>query len=290
MAKYDYYRLSGAAPLDGVLSSLVISLFGGVGLGAVFGFCTTLPMYLTFTGRLINLLVLVGFYLGARKIFFQGVLIGHIRNATVVSVLGGIGGLAALYGAWVIYLCMGSNFDVTWCNPLSILRAMPELQKAGIWIGGEFEAKEGILSVLWLLEALLFVLLSILGLRGRLKNLPFCEECKSWTKPRKKLLQLEPIDKPSNVRTKLEKGKAGVLSGLAQAYVPKTKEIKRTYKYCEVSAHTCPNCPTCYLSIDQVTLTPGEDQGRTESRTSFLKYLEQPRTIVEEIKAMQTSA
>ncbi len=149
----------------------------------------------------INFFITAGFGFGVGiAISHLAVKIGKVRNSTLALVFGLLGGLIALYFSWAIWVDLVFNIGESYGNsrigittsnieflqvfglilqPDTLFSFISEINKTGTW-GIRGSAVSGtILTIIWVIEFLIVLILSIIFPYIKAKT-PFCEEDNKW--------------------------------------------------------------------------------------------------------------
>jgi len=151
----------------------------------------------------INVFITVGFgFAVGIAISHLAVKMGKVRNATLALLFGFLGGIFALYFSWAIWVDLvinagesygNSRIGITTSNieflqvfglalqPDKLFSFITEINKTGTW-GIRGSAVSGtILSIIWIIEFLIVLVISIFSPLFRAK-IPFCEMDNKWFK------------------------------------------------------------------------------------------------------------
>lgn len=242
-----YYKASGIAPMGGIL--LLICAAEGVPLvmGAIYGYVTGQCSY-----AIVNVILtliyggIVGFSL------MLAAKVGKVRNTTVGFVAGLLGGLCAVYAAWIWYLPQVSGgIEGSLWDPYVLFHQMSLLAKDGHWTMLGFHPTGFVLWILWAFEAVLITVLSFIPVWGSVSSTPFCEGCRCWMNEVKDAAILQPSLSPCFVRD-LEEKKFAELTGLSPAIATKSECL-------HVHTHQCLKCyDNCYITIVHDRPTSGD--------------------------------
>ena len=193
-----YYHPSGKFAPSFILYFLVTILLACPMLGLIYAYAI---WYIPFI--YINFILAGGLgFVVALIVSFLVVKKGKVRNIPLAYALGALGGVAALYFQWVVWIdlvlnmgetVVGSRIGVTVSTikildvfalafqPSLMIELMVEINQYGTWgIGGSGAAVSGgILSVIWVIEAVLIVGASA-HFSGPSARDPFCEVGNTW--------------------------------------------------------------------------------------------------------------
>lgn len=160
---------------------------------------TYLVWYIPFV--YINFFITAGFgFLVGVTISQLSIKVGKVRNPKIAFILGLVGGLIALYFSWVIWIDLvinagesygTSRIGITTSNikllqvfqlalhPQAVFDLIAKINEVGTW-GIRGGTVSGIfLSVFWVIEALIVIVLSVI-IPNTLSKLPFCEFDNKW--------------------------------------------------------------------------------------------------------------
>lgn len=196
MAKY--YKSSGNFSPISFLYFIVVSLVILPILALIY---TYLIWYIPFV--YINLFITIGFGFAVGLVVNLLVIkLGKVRNTTLAVIFGLIAGSIALYFSWVIWVDLvfnagesygTSRIGITTSNikffqvvelalhPKELFSIITEINSVGTW-GFRSTAVSGLfLTVIWIIEALIILVLSFLLPLGQ-SSTPFCELNNTWFK------------------------------------------------------------------------------------------------------------
>ncbi len=192
----NYYQPSGRFSPSSFLYFILTSVIIIPILALIY---TYLIWYIPFF--YINIFITVGFGLGVGlAISHLVVKLGKVRNSTIALVFGFLGGLIALYFSWAIWVDLVINAGESYGNsrigittssieflqvfglalqPSVLLEFISEINKTGTW-GIRGGAVSGtILMIIWVIEFLIILVISIFLPLFRAK-IPFCETDNKW--------------------------------------------------------------------------------------------------------------
>jgi hypothetical protein len=193
-----YYQASGKSSPTSFLLFILTSVIAIPVLALAY---TYLIWYIPFI--YINLFITAGFgFAVGMAISHLAVKTGKVRNSTIAIIFGFLGGLFALYFSWAIWVDLvinagesygNSRIGITTSNieflqvfglvlqPDTLFNFISEINKTGTWgirggtVSGTF------LTIIWIIELLIILILSIIFPYLKAKA-PFCEVDNKWFK------------------------------------------------------------------------------------------------------------
>ena len=149
----------------------------------------------------INLFITAGFgFAVGMAISHLAVKIGKVRSSTVALIFGLLGGLIALYFSWAIWVDLVFNTGESYgnsrigittsnikflqvfgliLNPDTLFELISEINKTGTWGLRSTPVSGIILTIIWVIEFLIVLIMSIIFPYLKAKT-PFCEENNKW--------------------------------------------------------------------------------------------------------------
>lgn len=232
----SYYKPSGKFSSISFVYFLLLSITVFPLLGLIYTYCI---WYIPFI--YINFFITAGFgFLVGFFINTIAIAKGKVRNTGIALVLGLLGGLIALYFHWAVWIDLvinagesygNSRIGVTVSNikifqvfslvtqPEALFGIIGEVNKQGTWgIGGS--AFNGTpLSIVWGIELLIVVVISVVVSYIRAKQ-PFCEVGNSWFKEIE-LGTFQYIENAASVVKELEKNNSELIENIEAIINPK---------------------------------------------------------------------
>lgn len=151
----------------------------------------------------INLFITLGFgFAVGFAVNFLVIKLGKVRNTKLAMIFGLIAGFIALYFSWVVWVDlvfnMGESYGtsrigITTSNikffqvvqlalhPKELFQIILEINQTGTWGFGSTAVSGIFLAIIWIIEALIVLVLSVLLPLGQAKT-PFCEYDNKWFK------------------------------------------------------------------------------------------------------------
>ena len=233
------YRPSGAAPVAGVVMTLIAGIAAGVVMGAVYAFINhhNPIIYL-------NILLVFGFGWALGLVVAKGVSVFHIRNRVVAAVAGVIIFGVAYVAHWCVYIPTvlidfdrnTSSFDVRLIletavmfarYPMYILEWILRINESGVWSvtmpgsrTGGIEVSGLVLALVWLAEAVIIGYFAV--------KMPWEQAGEPYSERRQKWLTAKVLAAPiafiENVEEFLNKLARGDYSALATPLAAITKK------------------------------------------------------------------
>lgn len=222
------------------------ALFLAVGIPLLF-ILSVLYSYITLYNPIagyLTLLILAGYvFISGAGISFL-LKYGKSRNKTFVIAASVIGGLLALYFAWVIFLYAltnrlgggGANFLGLLLDPFAVWNAMVLINKTG-WYKIFGTTPSGVvLWIMWGIEAVVIVLgIAFIGSLA-IDDEMFCEQCDTWCEVSETKHLKVP---PEHIPTKASGINVLTLNSL------ETAESTTTRPVITAELLKCQTCPTC---------------------------------------------
>jgi hypothetical protein len=241
---------------------LVFGAAAAATVGAVYGALTYwIPfVYLNFFGT-------IGLGLAAGGAVYLGAVFGKVRNTTVSGLGGVVAGLAALWGAWVVWIYVvtaDADTGVILLSPASIWRAMGVIGAHGVWSIGRSSSTPvsgTTLYVVWVIEALIVLGVSAFISHVFMVRKPFCERCNSWVNRKNSLPKLSP---PEDAST-LDGLDDGDISGILTLEGNPMGSM-----HLQVDLQACRTCDEMHLMSISAVVESRNDKGEKETSTSCL--------------------
>lgn len=238
----QFYKQSGRCGPTGVPLAFAAGVLAGLICGLIYAYTVNwIPfIYLSFIATLF-----FGGAVGAAVVW--GARIGKIRNTPLISALGALVGLIAVYFAWVFdpMARFSEISQPSWSIEL-LWNYMKFGYAEGFWsIGQQGMAVSGMfLATVWILEAVVIVGVAFITVKTLHADIPFCEETNQWTTREKDVARLSLVD-DEKVEAKLNRFLAGDLDSLKDFY----RAAPNDGASLQLDLATCPDCPTCnYLT------------------------------------------
>jgi len=287
-----YYQPSNKAPLGGALSFLLFGTIAAALLAWVYVYAI---WYIPFVYINFFICVGMGFVLGA--VLMTLVRLGRLRNPAVVTGLGLVVGLAAVYLEWSVYLTLFFNSTTTGAgadadtstsfsnhlfadivsHPRALWAAMIKINETGTWTLKGATAKGGFLWFVWAVEALIIAGSALLLARSQALD-PFSETSKQWADE-------EALAQPADYAPDADAMRRALETGQFQALTPCGGDAAAA-SFARLKLHSVPNDTTCqYLTLENVTLKT-DSKGKTrESTATIVQHLSISPATYQDLKA-----
>lgn len=282
-----YYKHSGAIPPLAPVMMLIAAAVVPIPLSFAYGYLTFHNpfIYLNFLATA-GYAIAVGYSVGwlARK--------SHLRNLSVATLIGAMGGLIALYFAWAAYIHAvvmkyGEEDPLTYwqiLDPLILWTVINNINETGLWsIGSGDTPVTGILLwILWAIEAGVIVVLAAVAARWCTEDEVYCETCGVWA---------DKLERVSSLQAGEEEMLKRALE--AKAFEPLTllpkapaRETKKPWQGLTVDVFSCPGCDDCHhLSIRMVTITYDNKDKEQESKKTLVDRIAVPAEVARAVQS-----
>ncbi len=216
----------------------------------------------------VTFLLLFGYVIAVGMILGMLAKIGKCRSPTGWLVVGSVGGLFAVYSAWVFFVVALVNQNspqpiTTWqvvTHPHETLEIIGDIAENGWYSIKSATPSGGILIIMWLIEAAIIAIAPVVILRGAIRNEMFCEKCTKWC-PVKEVAHLTPEQKGR----KFTLADANIQSLLALVPLEKKK-----LPCVRAEVLQCPQCATTrgirYAWLHEETDKDGKKEEKADER------------------------
>lgn len=227
-----HYQPSGKYSIISLLYFVLTSLTILPVLGLIYAYCI---WYIPFF--YINFLITIafGFGVGFAMMYFV-VILGKIRNKTMATVLGALGGLIAMYFHWAVWADLvinagesygSSEIGITASNieflqvfalaknPEALFQIIGLINQTGTWGFKSIPVSGIFLAVIWIIETIMVIGISCILPRNA-STVPFCELHNEFFKD-KKTPELVFIDDKQQLINSLEKDDSAHLESMKKA-------------------------------------------------------------------------
>lgn len=217
----NYYKPSGKFSSTSLFYFLLLSFTAFPLLGLIYAYCIWYSPFVY-----INFIIAAVFGLIIGYLIDSVVLgKGKVRNVSIATVFGLLGGIIALYFHWAVWTDLvinagesygNSRIGVTVSNieifqvfslvvqPEVLFSIINEINEVGTWGVRRATTKGTFLLVIWIIEFLIIVGIAILSSFSRAKQ-PFCEKENTWFK-KIELGAFEYFEDTSKIIKELEAG------------------------------------------------------------------------------------
>lgn len=238
MAVGEVYQESGKFTAGGAaLTTAMACLAGAVG-GLVYGVVDQVNplIILNVLGVVfVAMIVVAGAGMGAN--------LGKVRNGTVVALASLIGGVVALWAAWVGFVWSITSWNLFLASdPVSLWAAIEYISAEGAWSIKGATPTGGMLWFIWGCEGLAIVGMAAVAGFAALDDSPFCEACGVWADTETNAVLQTPED--------VEGLTTGMTSGDFTALAALPKGDDKAPTWIEAKVQACPRQGTpFYLSV-----------------------------------------
>lgn len=266
-----YYRNSGAAPIGGVLLSLVLGSLAGALLGTLYGLLDWYNPYIYFT-----FLGAIGAAVGTGFAVVFGLSLGKVRNRLLGIVVGIFSGVVSIYTAWVVFLYFWGReafgMGIFVFEPTSLISVMQAIAEVGLW---ENLPKGWGLYSMWIIEAMIFVGGSTI-IAAQLDT-PFCETCDTWADEHECGAGLQVPADLNELKRDLEDEQYTRLHELMQGSYD-------AGSFMQIKVWMCSHCEdSTWMTVEQMVSTTNAKGESNTATTAVVKYLTIPRQLGEEL-------
>ncbi len=257
LARSPFYQYSQKFSLISLVLILLVSAVFAVILGALYGLAI---FYIPFIYLNFILTLLFGFALGGLIGTFGRLF--HIRNPSLIWVIGFVIGVLAYYVAWVMWLHYFKE-QIAWTYvPMDVWRLVEDVARNGAWTFKSFTPTGLVLYSLWGIESLTIILLSAITAYGVIKSAPYCERCCCWLDGHLSYSPLTVMNNQILERLLVEED----LSSLNELTPVEASEPH----YSEIDVSYCSQCENeYYLSFKDIIMTTDKD-GNQEAKETVL--------------------
>lgn len=265
---YPLYRHSGKIGAQSIPLIIFGPLIAAFPLGYVYAY---LIHWIPFIYLNFFITVGYGFLFGLIAGFLLRM--GRVRNNWLAALGGLYAGGVGLYFNWNGHIHATFEKAPAFAWPHQVLGAMAYLYEHGSWtLRGGYNVTGVMLAIVWLVEALMIVGLSIVVAYAMIGDTPFCERSGAWLDEKKQISTLAPFTNPAHIAA----FQAGDIEPLSQAQpkVPGTSAFGRvTIKY----SAKCDDF--CTVTIANVTETADKNGKMQESVKEIARNVVLPKSM-----------
>jgi hypothetical protein len=267
---FQVYRHSGKFGMHGPLLTLAIAAVAAFPLGFAYAY---IVRWIPFVYVHVFATAGYGFVMGLAAGY--GLRLGKVRNTTVALLTGLVVGIIALYFAWSAHINATFHGAPVLATPDQVLGAMKRLYEEGSWAMRGGGSLTGIpLAIVWVVEALIIMGMTVGTAFVMISNTPFCELNQCWLDKEKKIDTLESFTDAEQVAAL----KAGDLSPLAKAK-PRTPGSPT---FARLTLKHSPRCNDFYTVRIQDILIERDKEGKPKEKvTDITKDLMLPHRMFE---------
>lgn len=285
----NYYKASGQFSPISFLYFIGASLIVLPILALIY---TYLIWYIPFI--YINLFITLGFgFAVGLTVNFLVIKLGKVRNHKLAMVFGFFAGLIALYFSWAVWVDLvfnigesygTSRIGITTSNikffqvvelalhPKELLSIIAEINAVGTWGIGSSTVSGIFLTIIWIIEALIVIVLSILPPLGQSKT-PFCELNNNWFKE-VELPALEVIRLPGKFIEDIENVNLQSFEDLKTVHTPKVESHSVFTIYSSKKGEN-------YLSVENRKASKNRKGDIDFNKEEFVTYIQLDKEIKE---------
>jgi hypothetical protein len=272
---FPAYRHSGKFGLHGLALAVIIPVAAGFPLGYVYAY---LIRWIPFI--YLNVFITAGYGFVCGFLAGWAMRFGKVRNNPLAALCGLLAGVVGLYFGWNGHIHACFDDAPAFCLPGGILTGMRFLYEHGSWTLKGETVTGVVLGIVWAVEAIMIVGLSVLATWVMISGTPFCERSESWLDQEKKISTMEAFTQPAQ----LEAFKAGDLSPLfqARAKAPGASTFGRlTIKH-------SPKCDEfCTVTVANVTVNIDKKGKATEKSRELARDLMLPKSLFDHIAKLE---
>ncbi|MCP4658880.1 MAG: hypothetical protein GY856_26000 [bacterium] len=196
----------------------------------------------------------------------MGAKIGKTRNSTF-TLMGGLAvGLVAEYLGWVSWIFAASKQSALALHPETLWLVIQDVAESGAWSIFSWTPTGFALYLIWFIELLMIVGVSAMVAISLISR-PFCERCRKWAVDLDDSPNLEPVQEPEDLKTRLEQADYSSLEAMGGAE-------PGAGLFTKVSFSSCPVCKReCYLTMKTVKVTVDSKGKESKSEENLLENL-----------------
>jgi hypothetical protein len=272
---FPAYRHSGKFGLHGLALAVIVPIAAGFPLGFVYA---TLIKWIPFIYLNVFITAGYGFLFG----FLAGwaMKFGKVRNNPLAALCGAVSGIIGLYFGWNGHIHAYFESAPAFCMPGEVLNGMKYLYEHGSWTLKGETITGVVLGIVWVVEALIIVGISILTPYAMISGTPFCERNECWLDEEKKISTMEAFVQTAQ----LEAIKAGDLSPLFQARAK--REGASTFGRLTIK-HSSKCEEFCTVTVANVTVTIDKKGKITEKTQKLATNIIVSKSMFEQIVKLE---
>lgn len=184
------------------------------------------------------------------------------KNTTVrISLMCALLGLYASWVSYIVYFQETPDLNATmnsnaWLffNPIEVVSIMSQINKFGLWEIGGMAFNGFLLTIIWILEALIILLVPFLMVRN-MPTIPYSEKCKRWYKKHIFQKDFEKIVMQKNFVEDLERNKLETIHSLGNGMAT---------RFARVSVYFLEDEEYQYLSVENILRDGGGKKETSE--------------------------
>lgn len=187
----------------------------------------------------------------------------RINSKGAAALIGGLGGLFAIWFAWAAYIWVLVGYDVEFytevvADPAGVWHFLQFLAHNPIWsIRSSAAAWPFFYYAVWALEILCIAGMAVSTCLSMIKENRLCERCNDWIAKTEDTAVFELPEAPEALLAALADGDVSGLPGLRR--IGDEDEIS-TPQWLSVQGHACPNCTDapCHVTVALGTAKKGK--------------------------------
>lgn len=283
-----YYKASGKFSPSVFISYLLIALISTPILALIY---THIIYYMPFI--YFNVLITVGSAILLGFLTGKAINKGKCRNTLIASVLSIISVILMKYLTWAIYvpLVYTKSYEVLDMNlaerlqlslylladPAYLLEGLSEIASIGVWSVFSVDFNGPLLYIVWVLEALIFIIGCCLMARSAAKE-PYCEETNQWFKESKGEIKL-------NAPSDIQQFKADIEAGQMSDFIAMLSDtFADSDNYLSVKFYSLDDIDYGYMSVQDVTKTKDKKGKEKEDKNNIFEYIRVESNVLQSVK------
>ena len=289
-----FYRPSGAAPIGGILTTLIVGVVAAVPLAFLYAFINHHDPILY-----LNVLLVFGFGVAMGWLGQWGIRKFHIRNAGVALLLGLVIFAVGYVAHWCFYIATvlvdfssGASFDFAKIftftgyllqDPAEIFEMIGKFNENGVWtIGGRgsssgMAVKGVLLAVVWVAEAIALLILAVSKPLEATKK-PYSDRSSRWIEPTELPAAVHFVEDKERLLSALSRGDFSTL--LTPYVVPQAVQGEKTL-YATVTIYKDALAPC--INVTNVTFTPKKKKEEVAT-DEVIRYLIVSPTVAQNLE------
>ncbi|MDQ2086705.1 hypothetical protein RBH29_09735 [Herbivorax sp. ANBcel31] len=271
---YKCYKHSKYVNPSSIFILLLMGIAGTLILSAIYSYAIHhLPL------KPLNIICTVLFgYLTGLFIGISGK-IAKIRNPIILTIIGVVFGLFAVYSSWVIWLFELSQRQ-EWIFDLSaIFHTMQTISVNGVWSANSYTPTGFLLYIIWFVEATAILGTCVYASSTFIKKDAFCEKCNVWIDTKYVLPNLNHTSSNDKLRNLLHQGQFSALSDLEVQNQPSNL-------FTMVELSKCSKCNEIYLlTVKAVEIIKSSNGNFSRDETTIVQNMIIDDEIYDSIKS-----
>lgn len=267
-----YYQESGKTNPMGVS----LALMAGLAAASILGFVYA---YATFYIPIIYFNFLLTYFFGFSIGYAVGKVgaLGKIRNGRVLSFTAIGMAIVGVYFAWVFWISAASEGGLWSFNLNTLWLFIQLIAMEGAWSIFGSTPTGGTLYLIWIAEAAIILVGTIMAVAAGRGSIPYCESCDKWLKSKQITERVKGIANPIGFRQEMEGKNYDALKQLPEA----DPAARNRTSIQLLSCQACNN--QHYLTIDKIERSVDSDGKAKEQTTRVLENLKLDRLAYQDI-------